>query len=91
MTTALHDTPLRVDALDLEGQGIARREDGKVVFIEGALPGEQVHVRVLRRKNQWEQGVVQDVLRTSPLRVTPDRKSTCLNSVTLESRMPSSA
>ena len=71
MTTSLHDTPLRVDALDLEGQGIARREDGKVVFIEGALPGEQVHVRVLRRKNQWEQGVVQDVLHASPLRVTP--------------------
>mgnify|MGYP003347018770 CR=1 FL=1 len=71
MTSDLHDTPLRVDALDLEGQGIARREDGKVVFIEGALPGEQVHVRVLRRKNQWEQGVVQDVLHASPLRVTP--------------------
>ena len=31
MTSDLHDTPLQVDALDLEGQGIARREDGKVV------------------------------------------------------------
>ena len=38
MTDPVTETPLIVDALDLEGQGIARREDGKVVFIEGALP-----------------------------------------------------
>ncbi len=62
---------LLVDSLDLEGQGVARRPDGKVVFIEGALPGERVHVNVHRRKNQWEQGVVTEVLRSSPLRVTP--------------------
>jgi 23S rRNA (uracil1939-C5)-methyltransferase len=71
MTDSPTDLPLVVDALDLEGQGIARREDGKVVFIEGALPGERVRVRVLRRKNQWEQGVLQDLLRTSALRVQP--------------------
>lgn len=71
MTDSSTDTPLVVDALDLEGQGIARREDGKVVFIEGALPKEHVRVRVLRRKNQWEQGVMQDLLRQSPLRVQP--------------------
>jgi 23S rRNA (uracil1939-C5)-methyltransferase len=71
MTDSPSDTPLVVDALDLEGQGIARREDGKVVFIEGALPGERVRVRVHRRKNQWEQGVMQDLLHTSSLRVQP--------------------
>ena len=37
----MSDTPdanaLFVDALDLEGQGIARRNDGKVVLIEGEI------------------------------------------------------
>ncbi|MGI9153753.1 MAG: TRAM domain-containing protein, partial [Rubrivivax sp.] len=46
--------PLDVESLDLEGQGVARRPDGKVVFIEGALPFERVTVQVHRRKNQWE-------------------------------------
>ena len=71
----MSDTPdanaLFVDALDLEGQGIARRDDGKVVFIEGALHGEQVTASIHRRKNQWEQGVIQQLLRPASWRVTP--------------------
>jgi len=62
---------LRVGALDMDAQGIARKPDGKVVFIEGALPGELVSVKVNRKKNNWEQGTVTDIHRESPQRVTP--------------------
>lgn len=62
---------LDVDSLDLEAQGVARRADGKVVFIEGALPGEQVTVNVSRKKNQWEQGTVSAIRRESAQRVRP--------------------
>ena len=40
---------LEVESLDLEAQGVAHRADGKVVFIEGALPGERVQVNVARK------------------------------------------
>jgi len=63
--------PLDVESLDLEGQGVARRPDGKVVFIEGALPFERVTVQVHRRKNQWEQAQMVSLLRESPQRVKP--------------------
>jgi 23S rRNA (uracil1939-C5)-methyltransferase len=62
---------LEVESLDLEAQGVAHRADGKVVFIEGALPGERVQVRVSRRKNQWEQGPMSALARESAQRVTP--------------------
>jgi len=62
---------LRVDALDLDGQGVCRRDDGKVVFIEGALPGEEVQALIHRKKNQWEQGEVADIRHESPQRVRP--------------------
>jgi 23S rRNA (uracil1939-C5)-methyltransferase len=62
---------LQVESLDLEGQGVARRADGKVVFIEGALPTERVRVNVARRKNQWEQGQVSAIGRESSQRVVP--------------------
>ncbi|MDH4051287.1 MAG: TRAM domain-containing protein, partial [Rubrivivax sp.] len=65
------DEWLDVESLDLEGQGVAHRADGKVVFIEGALPGERVTVNVGRRKNQWEQGQMTGLARESSQRVRP--------------------
>jgi 23S rRNA (uracil1939-C5)-methyltransferase len=62
---------LEVESLDFEAQGVAHRADGKVVFIEGALPGERVQLQVQRRKNQWEQGSVTAIARESSQRVRP--------------------
>jgi 23S rRNA (uracil1939-C5)-methyltransferase len=62
---------LNVESLDLEAQGIAHRSDGKVVFIEGALPTERVQVNVSRKKNNWEQGQMSALSRESAQRVTP--------------------
>ncbi|MBX3659081.1 MAG: 23S rRNA (uracil(1939)-C(5))-methyltransferase RlmD [Ramlibacter sp.] len=62
---------LEVDALDMDAQGVARRPDGKVVFIDGALPFEQVSVNVHRRKNNWEQGTLTAIHKESSQRVRP--------------------
>ncbi|WP_428507155.1 23S rRNA (uracil(1939)-C(5))-methyltransferase RlmD [Roseateles sp.] len=62
---------LTVESLDLDAQGVAHKEDGKVVFIEGALPGEQVQVSIGRKKNAWEQGTMTAMRRESSQRVTP--------------------
>ncbi len=62
---------LVVESLDLEAQGVARKADGKVVFIEGALPTERVQVNVSRKKNNWEQGPMQALARESSQRVRP--------------------
>jgi 23S rRNA (uracil1939-C5)-methyltransferase len=62
---------LLVESLDLEAQGVAHREDGKVVFIKGALPFETVSVNVHRKKNNWEQGIVSAIQHESSQRVTP--------------------
>lgn len=62
---------LTVESLDLEGRGVARDSQGKVVFVEGALPFERVTARIHRRKAAWEQGVVETILRESASRVQP--------------------
>lgn len=69
MTT--RDEWLQVESLDLDAQGVARNAEGKVVFIEGALPGEQVQVRTGRSKNAWEQGEMTALRRESAQRVRP--------------------
>jgi 23S rRNA (uracil1939-C5)-methyltransferase len=65
------DEWLSVESLDIEAQGVAHNSEGKVVFIEGALPGEQVQVDVGRRKNQWEAGTLRALRRESSQRVRP--------------------
>lgn len=62
---------LKIESLDIEAQGIAHRPDGKVVFVEGALPFEVVSASVNRRKNNWEQATVTAVHRESAQRVRP--------------------
>ena len=63
---------LRVESLDLEARGVAHKADGKVVFIEGALPFELVSADVHRKKSSWEQGTVTAIHRESSQRVRPD-------------------
>ena len=60
-----------IESLDIEAQGIAHKADGKVVFIEGALPGERVNANVHRKKNSFEQGTVTQIHHESSQRVTP--------------------
>ena len=62
---------LKVESLDLEGQGVAHDAAGKVVFIEGALPGEEVRVQVQRRKNNWERATAIERRRESAQRTLP--------------------
>lgn len=61
---------LDIESLDLEARGVAHRE-GKVVFVEGALPGERVEASVVRRKPSYEKARTQRVLRASSQRVEP--------------------
>ncbi|VTU31362.1 23S rRNA (uracil(1939)-C(5))-methyltransferase RlmD [Variovorax sp. RA8] len=67
----LHDEWLHVESLDLDAQGVAHKASGMVVFIEGALPFEEVQLKVQRRKNNWEQGTVTAIRRESSQRVRP--------------------
>jgi len=69
MTSA--DEWLRIESLDLEAQGVAHNGEGKVVFVEDALPGEDVRVAVKRRKNNWEQAALVELRHESSQRVVP--------------------
>jgi 23S rRNA (uracil1939-C5)-methyltransferase len=62
---------LYVESLDIEAQGIAHRDDGKVVFIDGALPFETVSASVYRKKPSFEKATLMTVLRESSQRVRP--------------------
>jgi 23S rRNA (uracil1939-C5)-methyltransferase len=60
------------DVVDLaqDGRGIARA-GGKAVFVDGALPGERIRLRVYKRRPTFDEAVLVEVLSASPDRVEP--------------------
>ncbi|NLI28473.1 MAG: TRAM domain-containing protein, partial [Nitrospiraceae bacterium] len=47
------------------------RHDGKVCFVEGAIPGERVRARITEEKNDYCRAATVAVLDPSPDRITP--------------------
>jgi 23S rRNA (uracil1939-C5)-methyltransferase len=61
---------VHIESLDHEGRGVAR-VDGKVTFVDGALPGESVEIRAWRRKRTFDLASATRILRASSQRVAP--------------------
>ncbi|MDQ5946515.1 MAG: rRNA (uracil1939-C5)-methyltransferase [Pseudomonadota bacterium] len=59
-----------IESLDHEARGITRHE-GKTIFVEGALPGEEVEYSSFRKKPTYEIAQATRILRASSSRVTP--------------------
>ncbi len=69
----LDRTPFQIQILDLshDGRGVARRDDGKAVFVAGALPGETVLAEPTARSRRFDEARTLEVLEASPERVEP--------------------
>ncbi|HRZ24404.1 MAG TPA: 23S rRNA (uracil(1939)-C(5))-methyltransferase RlmD [Candidatus Contendobacter sp.] len=61
---------VRIEDLTHEGHGVARRE-GKAVFVEGALPGEEVRCAYTARRGRHDEARTLEVLTPAPERVEP--------------------
>lgn len=67
---------LDITGVNSEGEGIARvGQDGLVVFVAGALPGERVKASVARVSRHFASAATVDVLRPSEIRREPICKS----------------
>ena len=62
---------LHIERLVAGGDAMARDADGRVVFVEGALPGETVDVELIVVKRDFARGRVTGIVAPSPQRVVP--------------------
>lgn len=60
----------RIESMDHEARGITR-QDGKTIFVDGALPGELVEYASYRKKPNYELAHLVRVISPSPARVQP--------------------
>lgn len=69
-TSKFPSFPAIIESLDHEGRGVAHM-DGKVVFVEGALPREHVEYEPSRKKKHFETAKLTRIVRETSDRVTP--------------------
>lgn len=62
---------VRIEKVVAEGDGLGRLPDGRVVFVEGGLPGELVSIRIVKQSRDYARAVTVDVLEANPDRVDP--------------------
>ncbi|MEA2118458.1 23S rRNA (uracil(1939)-C(5))-methyltransferase RlmD [Halovibrio sp. HP20-50] len=64
-------SPLQIERLAHDGRGVAHAANGKAVFVDQALPGEQVEVAVHLTRKRFDEAHIKSLLTTSEQRVTP--------------------
>lgn len=60
-----------IESLSHEGRGVTRIE-GKTVFVDGALPGEEVEFRYEKKHRNYDEASAVNILVSSPDRVVPE-------------------
>ena len=70
-TTSDFSAPLVIERLAHDGRGVSHNPAGKTVFVDQALPGEQVEVAVHITRKRFDEAHVKALMTTSPQRVTP--------------------
>ncbi len=61
---------LRITDYAAEGKALGRLE-GKVIFVEGAVPGDTADVLITKNKKDWAEGKALKMVESSPDRVAP--------------------
>ncbi len=59
---------LTIESIAAGGDGVAHASDGRVVFVPGSAPGDQVRVSVARDGGRWLRGTVDEIVVASPQR-----------------------
>jgi 23S rRNA (uracil1939-C5)-methyltransferase len=66
-----HTPIVRIDRWAAGGDGIGHLDDGRVVFVRGAVPGDEVRVQLRTVKRDFAKADVAEVMTPSPNRVEP--------------------
>jgi 23S rRNA (uracil1939-C5)-methyltransferase len=62
---------LSVESFAHGGNGVARTEGGWVVFVRGGIPGDRVRAVITKRKKDYGEAIIEELLEASPERIDP--------------------
>lgn len=65
------DVVVEIEKVVAEGDGLGRLPDGRVVFVEGGLPGETVRARLVRQSRDYARAIAVEIIAANSERVDP--------------------
>lgn len=66
---------LHVDSIAYGGEAVGRLASGKVCFVPGGLPGEELEVEIIQDKKSFARAKIIKILKNSPERIEPECRS----------------
>ena len=70
---------LRLEKIVGGGQAIGTLDDGRKAFVWGGLPKELVTIRVTKKKSHFVEGIVTEIIKEIPERITPKDENSYLS------------
>jgi 23S rRNA (uracil1939-C5)-methyltransferase len=72
----MQENTIEIKSLDMDARGVGHLDNedgsqGKVIFVEGALPGERVSFVTFKKKKNWEMARMSALHRESFMRIAP--------------------
>ena len=61
--------PLHIDSIAYGGEAVGRLASGKVCFVPGGLPGEDLEVEIVQEKNSFARAKIVKIIEASPARI----------------------
>lgn len=74
MNNVAIDEIIEIRDLGNDGQGIGNFSSGKTCFVDGALPGETVKVRIINEKKNLAEAQLLEIIKASPERIDADKQ-----------------
>ncbi len=62
---------MKIDKLINGGQGLGKLDNGQVVLVWNALPGEEVRFTVIKQKHSYLEATAEEIIKPSPQRLKP--------------------
>lgn len=63
---------ISIESLSHDGRGVAHHSDGKTIFVDSALPGEEVEYVYTNQRSKFDEGRCVNVIKAHEGRVIPD-------------------
>ncbi len=62
---------ITIHDLSRGGNGVGKKDSGEVVFVPYSAPGDELLVQITKSKKNFSEGEIVEILKPSPLRLTP--------------------